>query len=306
MRTQDKAYAIVRNDTGACLGVVGSQYQVIQNHEAFDFMDTVLKEFGAKYETAGSIYGGEKTWMLVQLPQQSFTLPGDDENLAYSIFTNPHDGSGMAYCYPTNVRTVCANTYRRAESMKDRGIGLRHTGDLKARIAEARRALGLTVKGFAKFAEVAGVMVRTPLPDVKVYVNEVLDEVLDITAAKIAEGADAIAARIHGAVANTPEAQTARDKLVKHLERQIARRREIVDDILTIYEGPTCKIGDMSGTAWAGWNSVTGWIAHGKTKQRQVGTMEARLSRKFESIICGDGDNVNQIAFQKALEYLPA
>src|SRR5262245_58588024 len=67
----DDTFSLTRDDTGAKLGTVGSKYQPIQNAEAFEFMDSLLGTFGARYETAGAIYGGKKVWMLVCLHAQA-------------------------------------------------------------------------------------------------------------------------------------------------------------------------------------------------------------------------------------------
>jgi hypothetical protein len=72
--TAADAYAMVRKDTGGHLGTVGKRYSAIQNAQAFDFLDGVLGEFGARYETAGSLYGGQKVWMLAHMPKQAFQL----------------------------------------------------------------------------------------------------------------------------------------------------------------------------------------------------------------------------------------
>lgn len=92
-------FGIVRRDTGACLGTVGKQYQPIQNGEAFDFLDGVLEEFGARYESAGSLFGGEKVWMLARMPKQSFTINGGDNQEAYVAFMNYHERSRRVQQY---------------------------------------------------------------------------------------------------------------------------------------------------------------------------------------------------------------
>ena len=41
---------------------MGNRYTPIQNLECFDFMDTVVDDSNAKYETAGSLYDGRVVW----------------------------------------------------------------------------------------------------------------------------------------------------------------------------------------------------------------------------------------------------
>ena len=44
------------------LGIVTDRYKVVQNVDAFRFTDDLLGT-GVKYETAGSLQGGRRTWI---------------------------------------------------------------------------------------------------------------------------------------------------------------------------------------------------------------------------------------------------
>ncbi len=63
-----EAWATINGHTQDVLGIVGDVYEVLQNREAFDFFDILLKESGGKLQTAGAIGKGEKVWMLAKLP----------------------------------------------------------------------------------------------------------------------------------------------------------------------------------------------------------------------------------------------
>jgi phage/plasmid-like protein (TIGR03299 family) len=84
--------ANVRTDTKAVLGVVGKRYRVFQNHEAFDFMDALVGDKLAIYETAGSLHGGKRVWMLARIPKE-YRAGADDLIKPYVLLTNTHDGS---------------------------------------------------------------------------------------------------------------------------------------------------------------------------------------------------------------------
>ena len=62
-------YANVRDYDSSVLGIVTSRYKVVQNRDAFAFTDSLLGE-GVRYETAGSLMGGRKTWILAKLPEK--------------------------------------------------------------------------------------------------------------------------------------------------------------------------------------------------------------------------------------------
>lgn len=287
-RSSEDTFAIVRADSDAQLGTVGSRYRPIQNADGFSFLDDVIGEHGAKYHTAGAIYGGAKVWMQCELPQQSFEVVRGDRVDCYAVFSNPHDGSGKAYCFPTSNRIVCANTFRVASADKDKGLGIRHTGDVKASIADAQRSLGLAVTGFGRFAEAATEMARRPV-DSDQFFGDLLDVVLDVTAAEALKGADALAA----AIAVT---EAGRELAAKTFQRQIDARKNVLEDILQRYDSDRCGIGGIRGTQWGVFNAVTEHADH--AKKRMIGTPEARLSRRFESVLNGDADEIKQTAYQ--------
>jgi len=52
-------YATIRNDTEQVLGVVGKDYEVVQNVDAFTFFDSIVGgQDGILYETAGALGNG--------------------------------------------------------------------------------------------------------------------------------------------------------------------------------------------------------------------------------------------------------
>jgi phage/plasmid-like protein (TIGR03299 family) len=77
--------ANIRETDNRILGVVTDRYKIVQNHEAFAFVDGLLGE-GVRFETAGSLNEGRKVWMLAKLPDR-YTL-GGEEIEPYLIFSN--------------------------------------------------------------------------------------------------------------------------------------------------------------------------------------------------------------------------
>lgn len=288
------AFGIVRQDTGAMLGDVGRKYQCFQNADGFGMLDGVLGQFGAKYEAAGSLYGGRRVFMLVRLPKQAFAVGGRDQVEAFALFTNPHDGSGVAECFATSHRVECQNTLRVARNANKGGLRIRHSGNLKDRVKSAQTALGLTVQGFEDFARNANVLGRTPCPNINHFCNDVLDAVLDVTLADMKKGADLLAAALQ-----VTEAERELER--KSFARKIERRGEILEDMLNRYEQERCGFNGQRGTAWAALNAVTESADHGKLAGRFTGDSETRMSRRFESILTGSADEAKQVAYNRAL-----
>lgn len=130
--------ANVRDRDGSVLGIVTDRYRVVQNKEAFAFTDALLGE-GVRYETAGSLQGGRRTWMLARLPHQ-YIINGDEVS-PYLVFMNSHDGSGSIKVAMTPVRVVCSNTLNLALATAKRSWSCNHTGDITGKMNEARETL---------------------------------------------------------------------------------------------------------------------------------------------------------------------
>jgi len=135
-------YACVRDDTHAVLGVVGSRYRPYQNREAFDFMDSIVGEKLAMFESAGSLRGGKHVWMLAKLPKD-IRVAGDDIVKPYVLICNSHDGTSGLRIIPTTVRVVCMNTLMLAlrQAGSTDGLVINHTQALDRKVADAREKL---------------------------------------------------------------------------------------------------------------------------------------------------------------------
>ena len=130
--------ANVRDRDRQVLGVVTDRYKVIQNTEAFAFTDSLLGE-GVRYETAGSLMGGRKVWLLAHMPHE-YIISGERIS-PYLLFSNAHDGSGAIKIALTPVRMVCNNTLNLALSTAKRSWSMMHTGDIRGKIKEAEDTL---------------------------------------------------------------------------------------------------------------------------------------------------------------------
>jgi len=130
--------ANVRDIDNQVLGVVTDRYKVIQNVDAFAFTDELLGE-GVRYETAGSLQGGKKVWLLARLPRE-YIISGE-RITPYLVFSNTHDGSGAVRVAITPVRVVCNNTLNLALDTASRSFSMIHAGDIKGKINEARQTL---------------------------------------------------------------------------------------------------------------------------------------------------------------------
>lgn len=126
--------ANIRDTDRRVLGVVTDRYKVVQNTEAFAFTDSLLGE-GVRYETAGSLQGGRKVWLLARLPRE-YIIAGEQVS-PYLVFSSAHDGSGAVKAAVTPVRVVCNNTLNLALQTAKRSWSMAHTGDIMGKVKEA-------------------------------------------------------------------------------------------------------------------------------------------------------------------------
>ena len=132
-------FANIRDIDNEVLGVVSKRYNIIQNNEAFDFVDNLVGG-EVKYETAGSLSKGRNVWLLAQLPSEKIL---DDEISNYLVFSNSHDGKSAVKVCCTPIRVVCNNTLNIALSSAKRTWSITHSGDVGNKLVAARDTLRL-------------------------------------------------------------------------------------------------------------------------------------------------------------------
>lgn len=165
--------ANVRDSDRKVLGVVTDRYKVIQNEEAFAFTDELLGE-GVRYETAGSLQGGKKVWLLAHMPHE-YIISGERIS-PYLVFSNTHDGSGAIKVALTPIRVVCNNTLNLALNTAKRSWSMIHTGDIKGKMEEAKNTLFMAEKYMDELGKEFEKMKMHTLTDTKVmqYIEELL------------------------------------------------------------------------------------------------------------------------------------
>jgi len=141
-------YATVRLDTGDVLGIVGERYRIVQNVEAFAFVDQLLGS-SIHFETAGSLHGGRRVWVLATLPDH--VEVGGDDVRPYVLLMNSHDGSTAVVAATTPIRVVCQNTLNWGLANARQKFSIRHTEAVTQRVHEARRVLDLSINYYEQF-----------------------------------------------------------------------------------------------------------------------------------------------------------
>ena len=174
-------FATVRDSDDSVLGVVGDRYKIVQNEECFNFLDTVVDDSEATYETAGSLNNGKIVWMMLNLGKE--IKVDDDVTVPYLLMVNSHDGSTSVRGLPTPIRVVCSNTLRLALSSKAyKGFSFRHTQNVDGRIEQARTLLNLSYEYVDGFQEEMEKLLDTTVTDDMFY--DILENLMPLPIAK--------------------------------------------------------------------------------------------------------------------------
>lgn len=170
--------ANVRSTDNSCLGIVTDRYKIVQNTEAFEFTDAIVGETEngvVTYETAGSLCGGRKIWLLAKMPVQKVL---DDDVEPYMFFSNSHDGTGAIKVGMTPIRIVCNNTLNMALNSAKRSWSTKHVGDMQSKLEEAKLCLQMADKYMQNLDIEAERLANAKL--YKEQIDEILDEMFPI------------------------------------------------------------------------------------------------------------------------------
>ncbi|WP_158995141.1 DUF932 domain-containing protein [Mucilaginibacter sp. L196] len=137
-------YATIRADTEQVLGVVGNDYEVVQNRDAFSFFDAIVGGGdGILYETAGALGNGERVFITAKLPDY-IRVGAKDWIEQYLFLTTSHDGLGSITAAFTPIRIVCNNTLNAAMNNHSGAIKIRHTASATERLKQAHTLMGIS------------------------------------------------------------------------------------------------------------------------------------------------------------------
>jgi hypothetical protein len=157
-------WATIRTDNNTPLGIVGDRYHILQNREAFKFIDDITGKKEAIFHSAGALGKGERVWMTVKLPEQC-VIGIDDVIEHYFFLTNSHDGSKAVEVAFSQTMIVCENTLRLALSNSKRKRGIRHTSSVMSSLNTATDLMGITRLKIQEMQEVYTAMTKVQITD---------------------------------------------------------------------------------------------------------------------------------------------
>lgn len=142
--------ATVRSTDEHVFGVVGNNYKVCQNEEAFDFINCITDnmEFVKAGETANGLI-----YVIAQFPET--TVLGDTIR-PHIIFQNGHNGTISLKAAMCMLRMVCQNQFNYSFRHSANTISIRHSGDMGVKLAAARETVAKMHEYVSMYKELAG------------------------------------------------------------------------------------------------------------------------------------------------------
>lgn len=258
-------FATVREDKpNVVLGIVGRSYTPLQNHEAFEFFDSIVGENKAIFHTAGALLDGKIVWILAKLPGE-IRVTNNDITEKYLLLSNSHDGSSAVNIKFTPIRVVCNNTLTMA--FKDgQFLSVYHQKDVRSKLSEVTNLLGIIDNQYSQIEESLKHLVKVQMTNITLenYLNDIF-----------------------------PDPKNKQNE--KKYEYELARAKSNREWSKYFFEnGAGNSTNSVKGTLWAAFNGVTELIDHKATKQSN--------DRRLNTIWFGDGAAIKYKAYSLAVK----
>jgi phage/plasmid-like protein (TIGR03299 family) len=259
----DEFFLNVRTTDRKVLGCVQGRYTVLQNSEAFEFMDALAGPKNlVRYHTAGSLHEGKRIWLLAEVVGLTVEPVPGDPTTPYILLVNGHDGRMPLKALFTSVRVVCQNTLNLALASSDTGVTIRHTGNMVKKVDEAKKVLGFAQTEVERYKELADRLVKVAMKDTEF--TDFLDLLIPL-----------------------------------EKDKPNTRRITVRDDISALWNaGPGTEIIGVRGTAWNALQAVTNYNTHHRSVRGAGDDDTLGRVKRLEASWYGQGNSLNQKALR--------
>jgi phage/plasmid-like protein (TIGR03299 family) len=150
------------------LTVSKERYTTYQNEEVRDFAKELVH--GDVTPVAmGALSGGRKIFMQFKIGDETVVKGTDDKVELFLNLRTSHDGSWAFSTNVGNMRLACQNMLTSIRANALSSFTIRHTKSMEGRIADARTALGLSVKVNAEFMKDMEVLAQADMDQNKFW-----------------------------------------------------------------------------------------------------------------------------------------
>lgn len=249
--------ANIRTDDGSVVGIVSSDYKVLQNSELAEIAYAIAGE-ETVVETMGSLRGGKRIYCTIKMDELFTGKNGVDVVEQYMLLVNSHDGTLAFSCLPTSVRVVCSNTLNMALSRSSgkNMIRITHNGDMSSKIHGAKQAVA---------------QYNTIRDNFNSKVESLANK--QMNSAQIQTFWTDLYARIEEPIPVPTNGG---------LDNEGVEKRERAMEVITHWANNFDSEYDIAGaTAWNAANAVTKWIQHKDPRRGRKATSESKFNNNF-------------------------
>lgn len=219
---------LYRSDNRSPLGVVGSNFQVVQPAEVVGFFSDLTERHGFRLTNAGTFSGGRVVWAKAETGDV-MRVHGNDVLKGYVLLSTSFDGSLATTARFSTLRIVCMNGLTVGADIAP-VVRVSHRSIFDADAAKVTLGVG---DAFVRFQEQAEWMAATPVTD-----RQAIDYFLALYhSAKVED------------LVGTPKLEKAADKTIERLASHFKF-------------APGADLRSASGTVWGLLNAVTFDVDH--------------------------------------------
>lgn len=136
-------------DESKVLGVVSKNYNICQNKDAFEFVDTISDEL--EFERAGMTHTG-MVYVIARLPEVDVL---GDAFTPYTILQNSFNGEYSLKATICPLRIVCQNQFSYAFGHSTNNVSILHSNNMINNMAQANELLKGTATYLTQFSDYA-------------------------------------------------------------------------------------------------------------------------------------------------------
>jgi phage/plasmid-like protein (TIGR03299 family) len=225
--------ALYRSDTGDVLSVMSNTYEIVQNADAFGFVDDILGGPDLRFTSGGSLNDGKRVWLGAVMDRDIYIGGDVDEKIdPYIMFANSHDGTLAVSAWITPIRLACWNALTWSMKTAARSWKARHTKNVTGKFMDARQMLGIASRYFDDLEEIGNALIATQVSNWQM--NKMVNDLLPMPGGKRAD-----------------EVEDGRAKTIT------LNRREAILECLKADD-----LANVKGTAWGFVQAVADWDDH--------------------------------------------
>lgn len=259
-------YATVNCRDNSVVSVVGSQYRLLQNEEAFAAFQPMVSDGTLRLDMAGPVAAtGGRIWILARL-LEPYRVAVDDLVSKYILLVNSHENRKSIMISGMTLRMVDATSSRLnrnpVKGYNEYSISIRHGPKSRNRARRATSVIGKIIRNQKEYEQMARRLVR-----VNIKRNDVYKTIEHLF----------------------PQLRNAEPGTMARAERSAA-------SIIELLEAE--PIAEARGTAWSLYCSVAAYVDHRRSTKGKSETQ--RLFSRLRAIWFGRGAKLKD----RALKYI--